>query len=316
MPGVTYSSEVVLPVVDRPVLDEPARKVTSLTRAPQGVEGEGFPVKRAFAGVSAEDLDPFIHMDEMGEVDYGPNEPKGTPWHPHRGFETVTYMLDGEFVHRDSNGGGGHLGGGDTQWMTAGAGILHIETPPEQLVVSGGLFHGFQLWVNLPKTQKFVAPRYQDIDHGRVGYGRSADGGTLLRVIAGTVGALSGPGVTYTPMTMVHATVAPEAELAIPWPRDFNGLAYVFAGHALVGSARTPVREAQLAVLKDGAWISLANASTRADLEVLLIGGTPINEPVAWYGPFVMNTHAELAQAFDDYQSGRMGAIPAAHVSK
>jgi len=314
VPGVTYSSEVVLPVIEGPVRDEPARMVTLLTTAPQGFEGEGFPVKRAFAGVAVEDLDPFIHMDEMGEVDYGPNEPKGTPWHPHRGFETVTYMLDGEFVHRDSNGGGGRLGGGDTQWMTAGAGILHIETPPEELVVSGGLFHGFQLWVNLPKSQKFVAPRYQDIDHGRVGYGRSADGGAFLRVIAGTVGGLSGPGVTYTPMAMVHATVAPEAELAVPWPRTFNALAYVFSGHALAGERRTPIRQGQLAVFKDGAWLSLANGSSRRDLEVLLIGGTPIGEPVAWYGPFVMNTHAELARAFEDYQSGKMGAIPATHV--
>ncbi len=157
MAAVTVKDVTVLPRVDRPdpavVTERPVRSVTS---APSGLEGEGFPVRRAFAGVDLRDLDPFVHMDQMGEVEYAPGEPKGTPWHPHRGFETVTYMIDGIMEHQDSNGGGGVITNGDTQWMTAGAGILHIETPPEHLVLSGGLFHGIQLWVNLPRTMKFA----------------------------------------------------------------------------------------------------------------------------------------------------------------
>ena len=156
-------------------------------------------------------LDPFVHMDQMGEVDYAPGEPKGTPWHPHRGFETVTYIIDGTFGHQDSNGGGGVITNGDTQWMTAGGGILHIETPPEELVVSGGLFHGIQLWVNLPARQKMNPPRYQDIRAREAALLSSADGGALLRVIAGSFAGHAGPGITYTPITLVHATLGRRA---------------------------------------------------------------------------------------------------------
>ena len=166
-----------------------------MTTAPSGFEGEGFPVRRAFAGVELGQLDPFIHMDQMGEVDYAPGEPKGTAWHPHRGFETVTYIIDGTFRHQDSNGGGGLITNGDTQWMTAGGGILHIEEPPEELVMSGGLFHGFQLWVNLPAKLKMAAPRYQDIRAGQVALLSSPDGGALIRVIAGELAGHPGPGV-------------------------------------------------------------------------------------------------------------------------
>src|SRR3954466_8482563 len=200
MPAVTVENVLALPRLE-PV--DPAtsseRPVVSVTTAPRGFEGEGFPVRRAFAGVDLRALDPFIHMDQMGEVEYAPGEPKGTPWHPHRGFETVTYMLDGEMAHSDSNGGGGLITNGDTQWMTAGAGILHIETPPEHLVASGGLFHGFQLWVNLPGADKMIAPRYQDIRAEKVALLSSADGGALVRVIAGDVGEHQGPGSTHTP---------------------------------------------------------------------------------------------------------------------
>src|SRR6476646_6498649 len=209
MPAITVDDILVLPRVPEPGLAETERKVTSVTTAPSGYEGEGFPVRRAFAGVSMRDLDPFIHMDQMGEVDYGPGEPKGTPWHPHRGFETVTYMIDGIMEHQDSNGGGGTIGGGDTQWMTAGGGILHIETPPEHLVISGCLFHGVQLWVNLPRDNKMAAPRYQDITGNKVALLSSPDGGALVRVIAGEVDGHQGPGSTYTPISLVHATIAP-----------------------------------------------------------------------------------------------------------
>src|ERR1700746_2375112 len=197
MPAITVDDILVLPRVPEPGLAQAERKVTSVSTAPKGYEGEGSPCRRASAGVALPRLDPFVHMDQMGEVDYGPGEPKGTAWHPHRGFETVTYIIDGTFQHRDSTGGGGEITNGDTQWMTAGGGMLHIERPPEALVVSGGLFHGIQLWVNLPAAQKWVAPRYQDIRAGQVSLLSSADGGALVRVIAGEVGGFSGPGITY-----------------------------------------------------------------------------------------------------------------------
>jgi redox-sensitive bicupin YhaK (pirin superfamily) len=289
--------------------------VVSVTTAPSGLEGEGFPVRRAFAGVDLSLLDPFVHLDQMGEVEYAPGEPKGTAWHPHRGFETVTYMIDGTFQHRDSNGGGGLITNGDTQWMTAGAGILHIEKPPEELVVSGGLFHGFQLWVNLPSNMKWTPPRYQDIRAGKVALLSSHDGGALIRVIAGDVAGHAGPGTTHTSMTMLHATLSPGAELSIPWRPDFNALLYVLNGKGSVGDKRHPIGMGQLAVFGPGDVITVraatAQESRSPNLDVLVLGGQPIREPVAWYGPFVMNTRDEIAQAVADYQAGRLGTIPA-----
>ncbi len=316
MPAVTVSDVLSLPRVAEPAAVGPLdRPVRSITTAPRGFEGEGFPVRRAFAGVDLTDLDPFVHLDQMGEVEYAPGEPKGTPWHPHRGFETVTYMIDGIFDHRDSNGGGGSITNGDTQWMTAGSGILHIETPPEHLVMSGGLFHGFQLWVNLPAALKFTAPRYQDLRGGDVALLSSSDGGALLRLIAGEVAGVEGPGSTHTPMTMVHATVSPGARLRIPWRPEFNALAYVLSGQGTVGTEARPIRSGQLALFGPGDVMTITagmRQETRSpDLDVLLIGGRPIGEPVAWMGPFVMNTHAELATAVEDYQQGRLGSIPA-----
>jgi redox-sensitive bicupin YhaK (pirin superfamily) len=315
MPAITVTDPLTLPVVAEPATGTSnERPVLSVTTAPSGFEGEGFPVRRAFAGVAKHLLDPFIHMDQMGEVEYAPGEARGTAWHPHRGFETVTYMIDGTFQHRDSTGGGGLITDGDTQWMTAGAGILHIERPPEDLVVSGGVFHGVQLWVNLPAADKFVEPRYQDIRGGEVKLLRSPDGGALLRLIAGSLDGHDGPGVTHTPITYLHATVTAGAKLTLPWSPSYNALAYVLAGRGTVGSEGRPVRTGQLAVFGQGGHLTLAADASQdshtPDLEVLLLGGQPIGEPVAQYGPFVMNTKAEIAQAFEDFQAGRMGQIP------
>ena len=334
MPAITVPDITVLPRIPEP---DPARSrhrpVSRVTTAPKGYEGEGFPVRRAFAGVELRELDPFIHLDQMGEVEYAPGEPKGTPWHPHRGFETVTYMIDGVFEHSDSNGGGGVITDGDTQWMTAGAGILHIEKPPEWLVAKGGLFHGFQLWVNLPAAQKFSPPRYQDIRASAVALATTPDGGALVRVIAGEIAGLQGPGSTSTPMTLVHATLSPGARMTIPWRADYNALAYVMAGQGTVGAggelgrghgeaagqAPVPVQTGQLAVFGPGNVLTLAalplarQESRSANLDVLLLGGRPIGEPVAWMGPFVMNTREEVLQAVRDYQAGRLGTIPAIH---
>jgi len=319
MPATTVDDWGSLPKVGPP---DPsvvaARPVVSVTTAPSGFEGEGFPVRRAFAGVDPAYLDPFIHMDQMGEVEYAPGEPKGTPWHPHRGFETVTYMLDGTFQHQDSIGGGGLITNGDTQWMTAGGGILHIEAPPEALVASGGLFHGLQLWVNLPSADKMIAPRYQDIGSSNVVLLTSPDGGSLLRVIAGDVAGHTGPGSTHSPMAMVHATLAAGAMVEIPWHPEFNALVYVLGGNGTVGPDRRAVRTGQLAVFGDGDSVTIG-ADARQDsrtpaLDVVILGGRPIREPVYAYGPFVMNTREEVAQAFEDYQAGRLGTIPADHI--
>ncbi len=319
MPAVTVDNLLVLPRVSRPdASSSHERPVRSITTAPQGLEGEGFPVRRAFAGVSTSELDPFVHMDQMGEVSYAPGEPKGTPWHPHRGFETVTYMIDGTFCHQDSTGGGGMITDGDTQWMTAGAGILHIEAPPEELVVSGGLFHGIQLWVNLPARDKFVPPRYQDIGSKKVALLSSHDGAVLLRLVAGDLDGHAGPGATYTPITLVHASLPAGARLELPWPREQNALVYVLAGSGTLGSSQLPIDAGQLAVLGAGDHLVVSAAgrqpSSSASMELLLLGGVPIGEPVAHYGPFVMNTEAELRQAFEDYRAGRLGTIPSGAV--
>ncbi|RBM05495.1 pirin family protein [Streptomyces sp. PT12] len=313
MPAITPADTLALPRVSTST-DATPRPVLAVSTAPSGFEGEGFPVRRAFAGIDYRYLDPFIMMDQMGEVDYQAGEPRGTPWHPHRGFETVTYLIDGTFIHRDSHGGGGVINDGDTQWMTAGSGLLHIETPPEELVMSGGLFHGIQLWVNLPARDKMVTPRYQDIGGGSVTYLTSADGGSVIRLIAGGLDGNEGPGITHTPITLVHATVRAGAELAVPWRPDFNALGYVLAGNGHMGTERRPIRMGQTAVFGAGDAITVG-ADTKQDsrsdsLEILLLGGQPIREPMAHYGPFVMNTRAELQQAFDDFQAGRLGVIP------
>ncbi|MGZ8733840.1 MAG: pirin family protein [Acidimicrobiia bacterium] len=309
MPAVTADT-LTLPKIPAPLGEARERPVRSVTTAPRAFEGEGFPVRRAFAGVDRALLDPFIHMDQMGEVDYAPGEPRGTDWHPHRGFETVTYIIDGTFLHQDSHGGGGIITDGATQWMTAGGGILHIETPPEELVISGGLFHGLQLWVNLPANDKFVEPRYQNLEAALAALISSPDGGALVRVIAGDVEGHTGPGGTYTPITVAHATVAPTAQLRLPWRADFNALAYALSGRGTVGADRRSVESGQLVVFGPGEVLTF-DAHPSEALDLYLLGGRPIGEPIAQYGPFVMNTRAELAQAVDDYNAGRLGTVPA-----
>jgi hypothetical protein len=309
---------LTLPRIAKAEPDAQIRKVKSVTDAPSGFEGEGFPVRRAFAGATLADLDPFIHMDQMGEVEYAPGEPKGTPWHPHRGFETVTYMIDGTFQHQDSIGGGGLITNGSTQWMTAGSGILHIERPPEQLIATGGLFHGIQLWVNLPAAEKWVDPRYQDLEAEDSVLLTSPDGGALVRVIAGDVAGQRGPGSTHTPISLVHATVQPGAELVLPWPSQFNALVYALSGDGSIGPDAQPFHSGQLAVHGPGDALVIradqVQESRHPALDVLILGGRPIREPVAAHGPFVMNTREEIIQAFEDFQAGKLGTVPADHI--
>jgi redox-sensitive bicupin YhaK (pirin superfamily) len=315
MPAITVDDLTVLPRLREPGLGDQPRPVWQVTTAPSGFEGEGFPVRRAFAGIDLQHLDPFIMMDQMGEVEYAPGEPKGTPWHPHRGFETVTYIIDGVFDHQDSHGGGGTITNGDTQWMTAGSGLLHIEAPPEWLVQSGGLFHGIQLWVNLPRDAKMNNPKYQDIRSGEVQLLSSPDAGSLVRVIAGSVDGHDGPGTTYTPMSLVHATIEPGARLDLPWDVDYNALVYVLNGSGTVGTEGRPIRMGQSAVLGAGDYLTItadqSQESRSPKLDVIVVGGQPIREPLAWAGPFVMNTKDEVLKAYEDFQRGHFGHIPA-----
>jgi redox-sensitive bicupin YhaK (pirin superfamily) len=308
MPAVTADT-LTLPRIEAPTVLAQDRPLISLTTAPSGFEGEGFPVRRAFAGIPKEVLDPFIMMDQMGSVDYPPYEARGTDWHPHRGFETVTYIMDGAFIHQDSHGGGGIIKDGSTQWMTAGGGILHIETPPEQLVISGGLFHGLQLWVNLPAAQKMVSPAYQNLDADQVKLFTTPDAGTLVRLIAGDIAGIQGPGSTRTPIVMAHATILPGSQMVLPWNPAYNAIAHVVKGSGFVGIDHHSFTVGQTAVFGTGDSVTLA-ASPHEALDVILLGGQPIGEPVEQYGPFVMNTRAELQQAMDDYQRGRLGTVP------
>jgi len=314
MAAVTADT-LVLPRVQGASLGDTERPVLAVSTGPSGYEGEGFPVRRTMAGIAYKYLDPFIMMDQMGEVEYAAGEPKGTPWHPHRGFETVTYIMDGTFIHQDSHGGGGTITNGDTQWMTAGSGLLHIETPPESLVLSGGLFHGLQLWVNLPKADKMIPPKYQDIRAGGLKLLTSPDGGALIRLIAGDLGGHQGPGSTHTPITMTHVSLNPGASVTLPWRADFNALAYGLAGRGFAGPESRPFHTGQAVVFGAGDSLTIRAADTQdsrsPNFEFVLLGGLPIREPMMQYGPFVMNTHAELAQAFDDFQAGRLGSIPA-----
>ncbi len=316
MPAVTADPLTLTRLPRLPDNDTAWRPVTRVITAARHLEGEGFEVRRPFPGVDLSLSDPFLLLDHMGAVEYAPGEAKGTPWHPHRGFETVTYIIDGAFQHQDTTGGGGLIADGATQWMTAGAGIQHIEQPTPELVTAGGLFHGVQLWVNLPREQKWVPPRYQDIESRDVALLTSDDGSSVVRVIAGELAGHKGPGVTYTPITYLHATVAPGARLTMPWPRDFNALVYTLSGRGQAGPDSRPLDEGQLAVFGKGDALTVtASASQPAasagGWEILVLGGLPIREPIARYGPFVMNTRQEIVEAFEDFQAGRMGTVPA-----
>jgi len=316
MPTASVPDLLVLPRIPRP---DPAttvfRSVERVITAPTTLEGAGFRVRRPFPGVDLSISDPFLLLDHIGAVEYAPGEAKGAPWHPHRGFETVTYIIDGALRHTDSHGGGGVITDGATQWMTAGAGILHDELPTEELVLHGGLFHGIQLWVNLPASLKWSPPRYQDIGADRIALLISDDGGALVRVIAGALAGHAGPGVTHTPISYAHATISPGAGLRIPWSPEYNALVYVLSGAGAAGPEGRPIREGQLAVFGAGDALTLQADDRRESrtpgLDVLVLGGRPIGESIVGYGPFVMNTHEEIVQAIEDYRAGRMGTIPA-----
>src|SRR5438445_953959 len=314
MPAVTVDDTLVLPRIPLPdPTGSRPRPVAEVITAHRQTEGAGFTIRRPVpGGLSMVDSDPFLLLDHLGPQVNRPDEAKGAPWHPHRGFETVSYILDGEIAHHDTNGGGGVIAEGDTQWMTAGAGILHDELPTERMYRSGGPSHGVQLWVNLPPALKMTPPRYQSITKDALRLLTSDDGGALIRLIAGDIAGFTGPGSTHTPITYAHATLASGAQLSVPWNPAFTALAYVLTGRGTVGPEARPVEDGELVVFGPGEQLVIAAADRQAEpLDVLLLGGLPIRAPVAHYGPFVMNTREEILQAIDDYQAGRLGIVPA-----
>jgi hypothetical protein len=280
------------------------REIVRVITAHRQTEGGGFVVRRPFPTGALRHADPFLLLDEMGPVDYAPGEAIGAPDHPHRGFETVTYVLDGEMEHEDSAGHKGKLASGDVQWMTAGRGIVHSEMPSPAFQKTGGRMHGFQIWVNLPKTDKMMPPRYQEISRDKIPEGISDDGLARVKVVAGEALGVRAVIETRTPISYLHWKLSPGAKVDVPLPREQTAYVYVFEGDAKV--AGQDVREGQLAMLGEGDSIELG-ATEKAQL--LVLSGVPLKEPVVQYGPFVMNTESEIRQAIIDYQSGRLGEI-------
>jgi quercetin 2,3-dioxygenase len=287
------------------------RTVAGVVNSIETLEGGGFLVRRPFPKASFSDFDPFLLLDEMGPMVVAPGEAKGAPDHPHRGFETVTYLLSGEMQHKDSRGHAGWLRPGDVQWMTAGAGVVHSEMPSLEFQRAGGRMHGFQLWVNLPQRDKTMKPRYQEIPNAQIPRATSADGLVTVSVIAGE--ALDQKAVieTRTPIIYLHYRIKPGGAVSQQVPSNYNAFAYIVEGEGLFGAEGEPALDGQMVLFaQDGHEVRIENpADSKVTLEVLLIAGVPLNEPVARYGPFVMNTEAEIRQAFEDYRQGRMGEI-------
>jgi quercetin 2,3-dioxygenase len=285
------------------------RSVKNIIPAMETLEGGGFLVHRPFPTPALDHFDPFLLLDEMGPSELGPGEAKGAPDHPHRGFETVTYLLSGAMEHKDSRGNRGKLTPGDVQWMTAGSGVVHSEMPEPSFAAKGGRMHGFQLWVNLPARDKMMAPRYQEVAGASIPVAKSEDDKVTVRVIAGEALGKSAVIDTRTPILYLDAELAPGGKLTQPVPPDYNAFAYVVEGTGLFGPEGRSARAHEMVRFREDGDAVEIEAAPGEKLRVLVIGGVPLNEPVARYGPFVMNTRAELMQAFDDYQAGRLGEI-------
>lgn len=287
------------------------RSIRLVTKSNETPEGDGFVVHRSFPSQSIRNLDPFLLLDEMGPLDLLPYESKGFPEHPHRGFVTVTYMLEGRFEHKDSQGNSGKLGPGDVQWMTAGSGLVHSEMPEKEFAKSGGRLHGFQLWINLRKTDKWNKPDYQDVPSIKIPQVSTSDGKVSVKVIAGNFGDAKAVINTLTPILYLHFTLQPGGEVVQSVPENLNAFAYVIGGKGLFGKDKTAVDEKNLIVFKnDGGHISIRESdNAKSPLDVLLVAGMPLNEPIVQYGPFVMNTREEIDKTLEDYRNGRIGKI-------
>lgn len=280
------------------------RQVARVITAHRPTEGGGFIVRRPVPTMGVDLIDPFLLIDEMGPIDYAPGQAVGAPDHPHRGFETITYVLEGSMEHEDSAGHRGKLRNGDVQWMTAGAGIIHSEEPSREMRENGGRVHGFQIWVNLPKALKMTQPRYQEVAAAKIPAAQTADGKGRVKVIAGEALGVKAVIETHTPVVYQDWTLDAGADVTLPIARDHQVLAYVFDGSASV--AGREIRDGQLAVLGEGDSVQLKGTNGG---RLLLLAGVPLREPVARYGPFVMNTEREIHEAIRDFQSGRMGEI-------
>ncbi|HEY1991953.1 MAG TPA: pirin family protein [Gammaproteobacteria bacterium] len=297
--------------MNRPANANLSRSVARLVTSIRTREGGGFIVHRPFPTQLLMDFDPFLLLDEMGPVDYAPGEAVGAPDHPHRGFETVTYVLDGKMQHKDSHGHAGSLGAGDVQWMTAGAGVVHSEMPEAGFTAKGGRMHGFQIWVNLPRQDKLMQPRYQELPDAGIPVAESADRKVKVKVIAGESLGKSAAIDTRTPIAFLHMTLQPGGSIDQPLPADYNAFAYLVSGTGQFGADAVKADAHQMVIFSnDGGSVRIRNAADSPQaLQLLLLAGVPLNEPVVRYGPFVMNTEEEIHQAIRDYQQGRMGEI-------
>jgi redox-sensitive bicupin YhaK (pirin superfamily) len=284
-----------------------AREVQRIVHSQRQREGGGFIVRRPFPTAGLDHIDPFLLLDEMGPADYGPGEAVGAPDHPHRGFETVTYMLEGEFEHEDSAGNRGTIAAGDVQWMTAGDGVVHSEMPAGWIKERGGRVHGFQIWVNLPARDKRVAPRYQDVRAASMPTWRSDDGRATVKVIAGNAFGVAGAAQTRIPITYLDVRLEKGADVVLEVPNNQTALVYVFGGAMQIGTQARAAADGDMALLSQGDEVRLQ--ATKEGARALVLGGQPLREPVARYGPFVMNTREEIYEAFTDFQSGRFGQI-------
>jgi hypothetical protein len=285
------------------------RTLVGVVPSTRTLEGGGFQVRRPFPTQRVDHVDPFLLLDEMGPQDHAPGAAKGAPDHPHRGFETVTYLLEGSFEHADSMGSRGVLNPGDVQWMTAGSGVIHSEMPTEPIRRNGGRLHGFQLWVNLPAKDKMMRPRYQDVPSARIPV--VEQGGVRVKVIAGESMGAKAVIDTRIPILYLHVTLQPRASFETAVPADHNAFVYVFRGRATVAEAARTLEDGDMGVLgQDGDTLRLTNPGD-APMDALVLGAVPLREPVARYGPFVMNTREELVTAFEDYREGRFGKIAA-----
>ena len=287
------------------------RTISQVITAKTTTEGDGFIVHRPFPNESISDFDPFLLLDEMGPINLSPGEAKGASDHPHRGFETITYVIDGAFEHKDSQGNSGKLFSGDVQWMTAGSGVVHSEMPEKEFTEKGGRLHGFQLWVNLPKKDKMIKPRYQEVKSKDIPLVKSSDGKIQVKVIAGESMGAHAVIETKIPIMYLHFTIMPGGKLTQLVPQNYNAFAYVIDGEGLFGIGKKIVQKEQAIFFeRDGDEISISTlVNANVPLDVILLAGVPINEPVKRYGPFVMNTEDELTQAMTDYKTGKMGKI-------
>jgi quercetin 2,3-dioxygenase len=282
-----------------------ARTVKELVHATPQLEGEGMIVTRPFPTARLDQLDPFLLLDRLGPVTHAPGDAKGAPDHPHRGFETVTYILEGTIEHEDSQGNRGRIGAGDVQWMTAGSGVIHSELPSEEIRRQGGRVHGFQLWVNLPRRDKMMNPRYQELRADQIPSAASEDGKVRVTVLAGESLGTQATIDTRTPILYLHVRLEPGARFTQAVPQTYNAFAFVFRGEAKFGDRAA--RENDMVVFdRDGDEVEIASGG---GAELLLIAGEPLHEPIARYGPFVMNTVGEIKQAMLDYESGHFGEI-------